>query len=71
MPKSTVRTTSRLGAVLGRYCDAPDTALSNVAADDNSKLAVHKHSLKIVDATPAVFAFAGHCVQARSPPSDL
>ena len=27
MPKSTVRTTSRLGAVLGRYCDGPDPAL--------------------------------------------
>ena len=31
VPKSTVRTTSRLGAVLGRYCDAPDAEVSPVS----------------------------------------
>jgi len=28
VPKPTLRTTSRLGAVLGRYCDAPDAEVS-------------------------------------------
>ena len=32
MPKSTVRTTISLNAVLGRYCDAPDPEVSHYRA---------------------------------------